>query len=553
MRFAYIDSHGNEVPIPSVDALALRIELGAVGPDTQLYDAQADHWGPAKTHEIFHTLSRDSGEEGFVAPPPPVAPPPEPPQAKPAKPTAKPAAEKLTRPKSKPKKEAPPAAADLGLTLAAPPPDAPKPAKMPDPPLAGGFADLDLDLAPPDATVPPPSKGPAKGPAKSPPPPKAEEPAAGGGGFDFGDLGSGLELESTSAAGDLDLGSPMDFSGVGGAVGGGDDLMLETPMSEFSPESPPGWMEEPQSADDDVMDFSSVSAETAADEPAVATPRAMPGDDKRVPKDRPSKPKFKRQRSLSGPIVMVVILLALGVGGYVGWPILSPRISQLISRPEPTVRPPVVMPAISSELLQRMNELVDQSIADVVAAVNASTTPANAPSEPSRDWLAGVYLGNASQFAGIEDFWEGVGQLVDELRQGDPRSYHDALVARANAAGLSPEDAAIVVARADSGFVAAEDERHAAYDAMERLVLSSLDLHDFLVENEANIEYRPASSSTVDPVLEAVPASPAIGDRMWDMVDQITDALDALGSLDLVTRERLVTALRTRLQEVGVR
>ena len=42
MRFAYIDSNGNEVPIPSVDALALRIELGAITEETELYDAQAD-------------------------------------------------------------------------------------------------------------------------------------------------------------------------------------------------------------------------------------------------------------------------------------------------------------------------------------------------------------------------------------------------------------------------------------------------------------------------------------------------------------------------------
>ncbi|NNL31404.1 MAG: hypothetical protein HKO77_10290, partial [Gemmatimonadetes bacterium] len=76
MRFAYIDSNGNEVPIPSVDALALRIELGAIIENTQLYDAQADEWGPAHTHEIFHTLSRDAAAgDDFVAPPP-VAPPP---------------------------------------------------------------------------------------------------------------------------------------------------------------------------------------------------------------------------------------------------------------------------------------------------------------------------------------------------------------------------------------------------------------------------------------------------------------------------------------------
>ena len=78
MRFAYIDSNGNEVPIPSVDALALRIELGAISENTELYDAQADQWGPAHTHEIFHTLSRDvdGGDDGFVAPPPPVPAPP---------------------------------------------------------------------------------------------------------------------------------------------------------------------------------------------------------------------------------------------------------------------------------------------------------------------------------------------------------------------------------------------------------------------------------------------------------------------------------------------
>jgi hypothetical protein len=79
MRFAYIDSNGNEVPIPSVDALALRIELGAIGRETALYDAQADQWGPAHTHEIFHSLSRAADDGQFVAPPPPVprpAPPP---------------------------------------------------------------------------------------------------------------------------------------------------------------------------------------------------------------------------------------------------------------------------------------------------------------------------------------------------------------------------------------------------------------------------------------------------------------------------------------------
>jgi len=533
MRFAYIDSHGNEVPIPSVDALALRIELGAVGPDTQLYDAQADHWGPAKTHEIFHTLSRDVGEqEGFVAPPPPVAPPPEPPREK-EPPAKKPAAEKPAKPKpklKKPEKKGAKEAKDLGLTLAEAAPGAPADEDKAES-TADGFGELDLSMSAPGESAPAAA------------PPAAAEPA--GGTFDFGDLGSGLELEPTSAGGGADQ-APMDLSPAGG--GGGGDLVLETPMSEFTPDAPPGWMEESGGPAEDVMDFSTVSAETAADEP-MAAPVLAPAGDRRAPKDRPSKPKFKRQRSLSGPIVMVVLLLALGVGGYVGWPILQAR----LSRPEPPVRPAVVMPPISPELMPRMQELTRQAIADVVARVDGETSPAGAPSEPVREWLAGIYLGNASQFASVEAFWTAVGRFVDGLRAGEWQAYHDALESRANGAGLSGEDVAIVLERADSGFVAAEEQRLAAYDAMERLVVASLDLHDFLLENEANIEYRPAIASTADPVLQAVPSTPAIGDRMWEMVEEITESLDALGSLDRVTRERLTSAMRTRLQEDGVR
>jgi hypothetical protein len=526
MRFAYIDSHGNEVPIPSVDALGLRIELGAVGPDTQLYDAQADHWGPAKTHEIFHTLAREVDAEGFVAPPP-VAPPPPAPSRAPA--PDKPAKPKLKKPERK--KADAPGAADLGLTLAAAPPPPETEAEK-----GGGSSDLDLDLALPSTGAPRPS---AQKP-KDPP-----QPAAGGE-FEFGDLAGGLELEGLAPSSDAEIESAMDFGGGGGASGGG-DLLLETPMSEFQPGSPPGWMDEP--AEDAVMDFSAVSAEAPLGEDAIVPPGAPPGDDRRTAKDRPSAPKFKRRRrSLSGPIVMIVVLLAVGVGGYVGWPILSAR----LSRPETPARPAVVMPAISAEMLTRMQALVDQAIGDVVRATDAATSPTDAPPEPPQEWLAGVYLGNASRYPTIETFWTGMGQFVDRLRAGDSRAYRDALGARVEAEGLAPEDAAIIMERADSGFVAAEVGRLQVYDAMERLVVASLDLHDFLVLNEANIEYRPALASTADPVLEAVPSIPAVGDRMWDMVDAITEGLDALGSLDRVTRARLTAAVLTRLQDVGI-
>jgi hypothetical protein len=338
----------------------------------------------------------------------------------------------------------------------------------------------------------------------------------------------------------------MEFSARGVESTGG-DLLLETPMSEFRPDAPPGWMEEP-TREEDVLDFSSVSAQTAAeDEKAPIASRSAPAAERRVPKDRPSAPKFKRRRSMSGPIVLVVLLLAVGVGGYVGWPILSARLAQ----PEVPERPVVVMPPISPELLPRMQALTADAVADVVRGADESTA-ADGPPEPAQEWLSGVYLGNASQFASIEAFWEGIDRFVTQLRTGEWRSYHDALVARVAGAGVTPEDAAIIMERADSGFVAAQDARLQAYDAMERLAIAALDLHDFLLLNEESIEYRPANASTADPVLEAVPATPALGDQMWDMVDEITESLDALGSLDRVTRARLTAAMQERLQEVGI-
>jgi hypothetical protein len=532
MRFAYIDSHGNEVPIPSVDALALRIELGAVGPDTQLYDAQADHWGPASTHEIFHTLSREVGDEGFV-PPPPVASPPSAPSRPASRPPAAKAAPEVQEQEEEAAAGTSGGAVDLGLTLADPPPEPPEEGDDEDDVAAVGFGELDLELAPPVSSSPALAS------------PKPAPVADAGGGFDFGDLSGGLHLEDSPDESDLPLESPIQFTG---AVDDrdGDDLSLETPMSEYRPDSPPGWAEE--SGGDDVMDFSTVSAETAAEDEPIVPPTEAAARQRRTPKDRPSQPKFRRQGSLSGPIVFVVILLALGVGGYVGWPILSARLAER-SAPE---RPPVVIPAISPELLPRMHALADAAIADVIAEADAATTSPDAPVEPAQEWLAGVYLGNASRFPGIEAFWTNVGRFVDRLRAGDRESYHAALLEQVEGEGLSPEDAAIVVERADSGFVAAEASRADSYAVMERLVGAALDLHDFLIDNEESIEYRPAMASTSDPVLEAVPSTQAIGDRMWDMVDEITESLDALGSLDRVTRERLVSAMRTRLQEVGV-
>ncbi|HET9947527.1 MAG TPA: hypothetical protein VFQ22_01250 [Longimicrobiales bacterium] len=528
MRFAYIDSHGNEIPIPSVDALALRIELGAIGPETELYDAQADRWGPAKTHEIFHTLSRDAEEEGFVAPPPPAAAPePEPPPRAPEPALGPPAAE--LAPEPEPDDGAAAGPPDLGLTLAEPPPAlrraSPAPAEAGESGFALGDADLGLELEPSPLDVAPDAAS-------------------------FQGMGPGA-------------GDPGPGGGPAGGLGGGDDeLLLERPMSEFDPSQPPGWMEPPRAEPESegILDFSRAPAEvpraaggasreeSGGDEVAAA-PLPKPRAAER-PKPRPA-PRRRRQRSRTGPIVSVVLLAALGVGGYVSWPVVWPRVEGALAAWRAPERPPVVMPAVPAELLPRIRSLGEAAIADVIEEVDAATSQ-DAPAQPDAGWLAGTYLGDASQYPGVEAFWSGMARFVEGMRAAEWRRYHDRLAERVAAAGIPADTAALVTERADSGFVAAEAARGETYAMLDRLVQASLALHEFLLVNEQNIEYQPANTSVADPVLEAVPSSPEIGDRMWEMVDDITEALDALGTLDRVTRERLVSAFAARLQRVGI-
>ena len=195
------------------------------------------------------------------------------------------------------------------------------------------------------------------------------------------------------------------------------------------------------------------------------------------------------------------------------------------------------------------------AIADVVTDVNAGTRVAGAPTEPDEEWLAGVYLGNASQFAGVEAFWSSIDDFMQGMRAADWQLYHDKYVDRVGQEGLDADVAAQVTERADSGFVAAQPQRGEAYAEMESLVGAALDLHAFLLQNESRIEFRPgvtsASDPNVDPVLE-IAASAEDRAQMQQLFGGITDALDALGSLDRVTRERLTSALTARLQQVGL-
>jgi hypothetical protein len=68
MRFRYIDGRGKEITLDSVEALAARIELGAVSATTELYDARTDSWGPAESHAVYSQVLEEAAARDYGDP-----------------------------------------------------------------------------------------------------------------------------------------------------------------------------------------------------------------------------------------------------------------------------------------------------------------------------------------------------------------------------------------------------------------------------------------------------------------------------------------------------
>jgi hypothetical protein len=558
MRFAYIDSQGNEVPIPSVDALALRIGLGAIGPDTQLYDAQADRWGPASSHEIFHTLSRAATEEGFVAPPPPVIP--EEPAESAPPPEDSAAAEPGKVAPSEPG-EAPPvfdlsdefiagsgeARAGEGVKAAGGAEDGTE--RSGDSSAAGSeppaslMDDLKLDLTFTDAGSPPAG---AAEPAAAEPPPEVPKPPAAGG---------PLSLEGS----DVLEGRPPEALDAGGA------LDLEQPSSDLTLESPTAWMARggneggEAGADDGAMRFDSGQAAPPeeAERRAGRAPPPRPDRPTRArptPRNRPSPPRRVKRRSPLRTLGGILVVAALAGGGWYGWQWYQARGAAAHAGQLNAAHHTVTLPVIPAALLPRMRDIGNAALSATIAHLGDMEAGFHLGTEPDSQWLAGIYMANAGRYGGIRTYWQGIRDFVDTVRAVDAKVFHEEYVKELQHEGVTGNTARMLLERADSGFAATRQSRQAAYSLMDDLVNASLNLHQFLVANQSQIDYEPAAGGmSRDPVLEAVPKNKQLGTEMWSRVDRITAALDSLGALDKVTTEQLTTALFKRIRQAGFR
>jgi hypothetical protein len=350
-------------------------------------------------------------------------------------------------------------------------------------------------------------------------------------------------------------------------------MELEQPMSAFTPETTPAWMREEGPAGkaapapgDGAMDLGRRSADEedaprprrAAAAAAAAAGAAGEGEapaearERPQPRNRPSPPKRTRSRSLTPLILGVVGLGVVGGGGFFGWKVLQGRKAAAPVEEAAPALPPVTIPSIPAELLPRMRDLGELALSDMIDELGGVPAELGIPAEPNRDWLAGVYLANASQFGDVKAFWDGIDAFVDRVRDSDTRVFHERYQARLGEAVVAADTAAILLERADSGFLSTRAQRFEAYALMDDLVNAALDLHEFLLANEAKIEYAPAAGGVSrDPVLEAVPETKELREEMWDRVDRITAALDAMGTLDKVTTERLTAVLFDRIRRAS--
>lgn len=596
MRFAYIDSQGKEVSIPSVDALRLRIALKAIVEDTVFYDSTSARWAPAEEHEIFRTLKKELGEqeEGhFVAPPPET-------EGDADLETGELEVEELdptltagdddddddwrfdisNAPADRPSSDGAEASTPLGTSswLDVDDDDQDRPdadfdldsVAFRDEPAeseSGGALDLVPELGGPE----PPT-------SESPPEDTPVDAADDDGDAPF-DLSEGLEVEGADTDALPDFVEPTHVADAGLDGPAPDAAPLEgLSQDRFDADASleeAGWGDEPpppaSPSDDDVLEVEGLpdlEPETPAARPQ---PRAG-GGDLPVPsreelaarrradatgsagsRPKPGPPPRRRSRSGSGGVLVAVLALVVVAGGA-GWFVLGRGAAEAEVEPDPLPEVNVEIPDLPVALEPAMRSIADETRRSSLDALRSHHTTRGVPAEPDQAWLAGVYLANASDYPGVESYWTEMGSYLRAMQAAEDSLFMAELARRMQASELTGEDRERVEARVAAGFRATARDRGVVFQRARAVSEAALRLHTFLVDNEDRIAYEPGVGGlSADPVLEAIPDTPELGETMWARVGDITQAMDALDFLDRVTTERLVDAIVQRLSEIEVR
>jgi hypothetical protein len=299
------------------------------------------------------------------------------------------------------------------------------------------------------------------------------------------------------------------------------------------------------------LEFGTEAPEEA---PAKPEPPLAPLTNVRFQSTQPSKP--RRSIPIPGRQIVAVALVGLiAVGGWFGVARLRARIPAQ-EAPPARAYAPVTIPTLAAELEPTFQTLAPLALRDAVDRLAALWEQAGLPAKPNADWLSGRYLGGASGFADVAEYWSALGTLLAQMRSSEEDIFRSAVLARMESMAVPAEARAAIEERALAGFRSALPDRDTVYDQLADVIRAATGLHSFLMSNEDKIDYEPAAAGiSRDPVLEAVPLTKQLGDEMWGRVDGITAALEVMGALgerDGVTTQALLTITLRRLAETPV-
>jgi len=254
----------------------------------------------------------------------------------------------------------------------------------------------------------------------------------------------------------------------------------------------------------------------------------------------------------SGParVLSALLLLLLVSGGWLGWSVFHGR-GDSVPAPRYT---PVEIPALDPGLEPAFREVSAVALQGLVNQMAELQARAGLPPAPPLDWLSGRYLANASRYPEVAAYWAAMSEVLGDLRPAEEDVFGEALEARIRDSALGVEERSLVRERALAGFRSAQPDRDVAWDALADVIRTALELHGFLVQNEADIDYEPVSAGrSGDPLLETAPRSPQLADALSESVDRVARALDAMGALgEALTTERLFALTFEGLAGAGV-
>jgi hypothetical protein len=244
----------------------------------------------------------------------------------------------------------------------------------------------------------------------------------------------------------------------------------------------------------------------------------------RAPSTRPVPPRrskgpWSRWLSESWALAVVLPLVAVAVSAALARP--PAPVSSEATPPRTSTEDPA--PSTSGRLLPPGEEGIRQEAhSSFLEALIDLGTEFDVEQVPP-DWLEGWYLAHPSSYPEVRSFWERFLDYAEEAYATEVLLYREAYLRKAADAGMNGPVRSLRMAAAVEDFEAGRSDREVHYARVWELAISSLALHDQLVQMEGRITYEPARGQrlSADPVLEAAGRDEEAQGRLEVALDRV--------------------------------